>query len=160
MADNVFSGARALVYFGEDAIAHATECDGGDNLTWAPIFVLNRLAARGHSPVMYTASMRATRVSIESDSLRAIGNGGIFPKIGASEEEFMKNALALADDLFIQVVDTVTQQTIFKLEQAKAESRSWRVVANQIIYEDVSFVGVYMRDFSEAAANATADTRI
>jgi hypothetical protein len=149
----VFTGARARLSVDGKPIGYATNCTGSEEITYEPVQVLDHIQTVEFVPTGYNVTFTASRVRLIGDAAGVAGSMrgplDVFPKLGADDAEFLRNILD-AGDMNAQIEDSVSGKVFMLLEQVKIASHNWTINARGIVGEDMTFVGVRMRDEIEA----------
>ena len=137
----VMTGVRAIFSLDEIPIGYAQNLEGSEEITYEPIDVLNNIFVQEHAPVGYRISLSAGFFRVPNASLKATG---LFPKIANNVSTFLATV-----PMIVNVQDEVSNSIIAQIEGVKAQSKSFQVQARSTMGENVSFVGILMRDESE-----------
>lgn len=155
-ATNTFSGARAIFRINGDKIAFASGVNGGEEIAYEPVDVLDNLEVQEFVPTGY-------RVNFSCEIFRTVKNTpnalppregvqgsvkemSIFPQAGLDVLKVLSAGL-----LTCTITDRLTQKTVAQVEECKATSYNWSITARGIVGQNVSFVAVRIKDESEVA---------
>lgn len=148
----ILTGARARFTVGTKVVGFATNVTVTESIQYEAVNVLDNIEVQEHVPVGYDVSMTASRVRLINRSLKSpVMN--IFPKTGIDPQEHLANIIGFdlpANSLDASIEDTVTQTTYMLMEQVKIQSHNFTVTARGIVGEDVTFVGIRVKDETEA----------
>lgn len=137
---DIFSGARAALYIGNEEIGYATGCSGGEDIDLVPVVTLNNVQVREFVPVGYSVSFSASRVVLLTKSFK---REGIFPKTDKDAATHLDNMLNAGGEegLTVNIFDK-SGELFMSLQKAQMASRSWSFGPRDVVGEDVNFVGV------------------
>ena len=141
----VFTGARARLLINGVKVGYARNCSGGETITYERIKVLDKIEAAEHVPTDYDVQFTAGEVRIIGETVKS---RGVFPSLGANSDEHLSNILTNGE-LTITIEDNQTCSIFMTLEQAKCTSNNWSIDAAGVVGNEMTFVGVRMRDESE-----------
>lgn len=144
----VFTGARARFSVDGQIAGYATDCNGGEEIAYERIKVLDSIQAVEFVPIDYDVSFSASRVRLIGQSIRG-PDLDIFPKLGNNANDHLRNILNKAD-ITAQIEDSITNTIFMILEQCKVARHNWRITSRGVVGEDIDFVGIRMRDESES----------
>lgn len=144
----VFAGCRARFSVDGQGVGYATDCNGSEEIQYEPIRVLDSIQTVEFVPIGYDVSFSAARVRLIGQPLRG-PDLDIFPKLGNDPQEHLQNILNKGD-LTAQIEDSISGLIFMILEQCKVSRRNWAIAARGVVGENIDFVGVRMRDESEA----------
>lgn len=151
----VFSGARARFSVDGKIIGYATNCTGSEDIQYEPLEVLDHLQVVEFVPVAYRVTFTASRVRLIGDGAGVAGSMrgplDIFPKLGQDDSQLLTNILALVlRDMACQIEDTVTGKIFMNLEQIVVPTRNFAITPRGIVGEDMTILGIRMKDEVEA----------
>ena len=129
MADPVFSGARAKLIIDGTEVGYASGVSASEQILLQRVDVLGDIDSKEIVPVGRSVSLQADFVRITGESLRSLGivpTGGTLDVINFPE-------------LTIEVYDQASDTPIWRVEGARAESRSWQVQAQSIVSVNAFF---------------------
>ena len=127
-------GARVYLRINGKKVGYMTSVDGGENIEFQPVEVLDNLEVVEHVPVRYTVNLSASRVFLVNASLK---KAGIFESVRG----------ILSRQVFtLEVVDRVEGKVIQTFEGVRASSNSWSFEKGQISFNRMEFVAQRIRD--------------
>jgi hypothetical protein len=141
----VLTGARARLLLNGVKIGWATNVSIGEEIAYEPVEVLDNIEVQEHVPTAYRVTFTAGRVRIVGQTWKS---QGFMPKGGANAEERLTNIINQGDITAI-IEDNQTGQILATIEQVRVASHNYTVNARGIVGNDVSFVGVRIKDESE-----------
>jgi hypothetical protein len=149
MADKfkVFTGARARFEINNTPIGFATNVSGTEEIVYQAVRVLDDIQVKEHVPTEYNVSMSASRVFLLDEPLKALG---FMPSTDANSGQHLTNILN-QDNLTCTIEDSQTGDVFAIMEDVKVAGHNWTVAAGAIVGEDINFVGIRMRDKTDAA---------
>lgn len=141
----VFTGARARFLLKGKKVGYATNVAGSEEIQWDPVEVLDNIQVEEHVPVAYRVTFTASLVRIVGETVKTLG---YWPRQGTSPAAHLTNIL-LQGEMSAVIEDNKTKDTIMVLEQVRLASHNFTVNARGMVGQDLTFVGVAMRDESE-----------
>jgi hypothetical protein len=141
----VFTGARARLLINGVKVGYARGCNGGEEITFEPVKVLDDIQTKEHVPTTYDVRFSASEVRIIGETLKS---RGVFPSLGSNSSDHLRNILTNGE-LTITIEDNQTGALFMTLEQARASRVNWTLDAVGMVASDVEFVAIRMRDESE-----------
>jgi len=141
----VFTGARARFLLKGKKVGYATNVAGSEEIQYDPVEVLDNIQVEEHVPVAYRVTFTASLVRIIGETVKTLG---FWPSQGSSPEDHLRNIL-LQGDLVAVIEDNKTGKPMMTLEQVKLASHNFTVNARGIVGQDLTFVGIRMKDESE-----------
>lgn len=144
----ILTGARARFLLDGKKVGYARNVAMTEEIEWQPVETLDNIEVEEHVPIAYRVSMSASMFRIVGSTIKS---EGFFPATGKSAEEHLVNILQ-AGVLGAQLEDSKTSKILAVVEQVRVASHNWTVDARGIVGEDVTFVGIRIKDESEVAA--------
>ena len=141
----VYTGARSRFTLQGITLAFAVSVTAREEIQYEPVETLDNIKVQEHPPVAYRASMSASQVRIVGETVRSLG---LFPKLGATTQEFLLNILTL-EDLVAQLEDSKTGLVVANVLGVKLATRDFTVNARGVVNEDLTFVAIEISDESE-----------
>jgi len=165
MATNVFSGARAIFRVNDVKVAFASGVDGSEEVLYEAVDVLDQIEVAEYVPVGYRvtfncAVFRTVKGAQASGPISSVGprapeegelgslknpSVGLFPRSTGTPSEILTNGTMSAN-----ITDRLTQVTIYRLEEVKAQTLNFSITARGIVGQNVSFNAIRMRSEDEA----------
>ena len=152
----IVSGARARLKIQGRDIGYATGVSGSEDIEVVPITVLNNPQVKEYVPVGYTATMSASVVYLNGNSLKG---SSLFPKTEADPQAHLQNMLTVGSfagtnftGLTIEILDR-SGSVFMTLSEAQMTSKSWSFGPRDVVVQDVTFVGILMKGESEVDAS-------
>jgi hypothetical protein len=171
MSTNTFSGARAIFRVAGQKVAFAANVEGSEEIQYEPVDVLDNLEVQEFVPVGYriTFSCGIFR-TIRGTPTQTPGAGpsigdltglprqpregvhgsvkemGFFPKAASDLLSLLTTGV-----LTCVIEDRLTKKVVMQVEECKMTSHNFSVTSRGIVSENCQWVGIRMRDESEAA---------
>lgn len=165
MATNVFSGARAIFKVNDTKVAFASGVDGSEEVMYEAVDVLDNIEVAEYVPVGYRVTfncavfrtVKGVRASgpISSEGPRLPEEGelgsvktpsiGLFPRSTGTPSEILTNGTMSAT-----ITDRLSQTTLYRLEEVKAQTLNFSITARGIVGQNVSFNAIRMRSEDDA----------
>lgn len=145
-ATATISGARAIFTIDQQPMAYGQGVDGGEEISYEPVEVLDHLEVKEWVPTGY-------RVNLSCRLFRTMGSGtgqgslkkrNLMPKNQGNPNEIL-----LANSMDVLIADRITQDWISKFEGVKLSSHSFSITARGIVSTDVNFVCIRHKDESQ-----------
>lgn len=153
---SIITGARSKLTIAGQVVGFATDVTCSEEVSYEPIRVLDSIQTVEFVPVGYDMSFSASRVRLIGGPIRggvpATGGSApldIFGKLGSNAAEHLRNILDKANMSAI-IEDTYTRTTYCSIEGVQVTRHNWTVTARGVVGEDIEFVGIRMKDESEA----------
>lgn len=166
-ASQVFTGARALLKIGNDAIGYCLGVSGNTAINYQPLQAIGHLEVLEHVPVAYTVEMQANMSRLAG--FTRLSPGTTFPRSTAAIEgtsdspqvmpAFGTDGLAILQtgELTVTIYDRVTQKTIYTISGVKCAQKNWDIQGGGAVAENCTFVARIMNEDGENES-ALADT--
>jgi hypothetical protein len=121
--------------------------NGDEEIQYADVEVIDNIEVAEQVPVGYVVNLSASQVWLVRQTLKALG---LFPKIGSSPEEHLRNILNQRD-LTILIEDSQDNppQPLEIIEKAKIGRHTWAFQPRTVSSRDVTFRAIRARDVSE-----------
>ena len=141
----VFTGVRAILKIDGVVIGMATDVSGSEEIEYAPVEVLGDIYTKEHVPVAYRVTLSASKIRLVGETLK---NSGFFPKHGTDSKGFLQNILALGA-MKVTLEDVIDNKVVATIEGVRISARSFTVANKGIVSENITMLGIRMKDESE-----------
>jgi hypothetical protein len=141
----VFTGARAVLLIQGKKVGYCTNCNGGEQVQYEDVDVLDNIEVEEQVPVKYRARFAAGFVQLVSEDAKSLGH---FALLGANAADHLRNILTTGD-LTIQIQDNQTNKIVALFEQAKGASNNFTINAVGVVARDMEFVGIRIRSLGD-----------
>jgi hypothetical protein len=141
----VFTGCRARISINGKKVGYCTGVDGHEEVMYEDVEVLDNIEVEEIVPIGYRVTLSARQLRIVGETAKT---EGLFPKVGTSPEEHLKNVL-LQKDMEIAIEDTKTPPTLLATyEGVKMGTNGFSIQARGIVGTNIDFRGIRVRDES------------
>jgi hypothetical protein len=140
----VITGARCRFLLAGKKVGYATGVNGGEELQYDELIVLDNIQVEEHVPIGYRATLSATLVRIFGETVKS---AGYFPKLGTSPEAHLKNILTQGL-LSAVLIDTKNNKAFETYEQVKMSTKNFTINARGMVGLDIGFVCIRSSDES------------
>ena len=150
-----FTGARARFSVKNVPIGYATNCTGGQEISYEPLKILDHISTVEHVPITYDVTFSASRVRLVGKSLRG-PEFNLWPKVGDDDTEFLRSLLNPEfANMQAVIEDSILNQVFMLLTNVKITSTNWNITAVGVVGEDITFVATRMKDEAEVPLSPT-----
>lgn len=138
----VLSGARARLQINGVTVMYATNVSYGEEIAMEPVEPLDQLDVAEFVPTAYRVNFSAQMVRVVTNTVKNRDGVIIFPRL---------EDILTAGEMTASILDGPTDNVIANIERVRATRYSSSIQARAIVFEDVEFVAIRIRNESELA---------